>query len=95
MLFEHENSFCCRKTGTYLPKGVSATREEGMRSAAVGYLVLYNIMFILPLVGILVMTYFGVRSETLANLLRRRLAAAKFAMSALFAGLGILVMVTI
>jgi hypothetical protein len=43
-------------------------------------------MFILPLVGILIMTYFGLKSETLGNMLRRRLAFAKFGMIGLFAG---------
>lgn len=79
----------------YLPTIVFMTRAEGMRSAAVGYLVLYNLMFILPLVGILGMTYFGVQSKTLGNMLRKRLALAKFAMAGLFTGLGVLVMNTI
>jgi hypothetical protein len=52
-------------------------------------------MFIVPLLAILAMAFFGVRSETLGNLLRRRLALAKFGMAALFAGLGSLVLATL
>lgn len=78
----------------YLPTIVFVTRQPGMKAAALGYLVLYNVMFILPLVGILALAYFGVRSETLGNMLRKRLALAKFCMAALFAGLGLLVLGT-
>ena len=40
------------------------------------------------------MTHFGVQSETLGNMLRKRLALAKFGMAGPFLGLGFLVMVT-
>ena len=78
----------------YLPTIVFVTRAPGLRAAAVGYLLLYNAMFVLPLVGILALTYFGVRSEALGNLLRKRLALAKLAMAGLFASLGVLVIMT-
>jgi len=78
----------------YLPTIVFITRVPGMQAAAVGYLLLYNIMFIVPLVAILAMTYFGVRSERLGNMLRKRLALAKFGMAGLFAGLGVIVILT-
>lgn len=79
----------------YLPTIVFMTRTPGMKTAAVGYLLLYNVMFILPLVGILAMSYFGVRSEALGNMLRKRLALAKLGMAGLFVGLGILVITTL
>jgi hypothetical protein len=66
-----------------------------MRTAAIGYLLLYNVMFIVPLLVILTLTYFGVRSEALGNMLRKRLALAKFGMAVLFAGLGVLVFATV
>jgi hypothetical protein len=52
-------------------------------------------MFVLPLLAILAMTYFGVRSETLGNMLRKRLALAKFGMAGLFLGLGLVVLLTL
>ena len=79
----------------YLPTIVFMTRAPAMRAPAVSYLLLYNLMFIVPLLAILAMTYFGVRSETLGHLLRKRLALAKFGMAGLFAGLGLLVILTI
>jgi transposase len=59
------------------------------------YLLLYNVVFILPLVGIMAMTYFVVRSEVLGNILCKRLSLAKFGMAGLFAGLGILAITTV
>ena len=79
----------------YLPTIVFMTRAPGMRAAAVAYLLLYNVMFIMPLIGILAMTYFGLRSETLGNVLHKRLALAKFGMAGLFAGLGLMEAITL
>jgi len=79
----------------YLPTSVFMTRAPGMQSAAIGYLLLYNVRFIVPLLAILAMTYFGVGSETLGNMLRKRLALAKFGMAALFAALGLIVLATV
>ena len=56
--------------------------------------VLCNPIFILPLVGILIIGYLGVKFEYMGNFLRRRLAIFKFGMAVLFAGLGLLVMGT-
>jgi len=52
------------------------------------YLGLYNLMFILALVAVLIVAYQGVKSEVLGRPLRRHLAAVKLAMAVLFAGLG-------
>ena len=79
----------------YLPTLIFVARTSTMRAEAFGYLLLYNLMFILPLVGILIIGYMGVKSEYMGNFLRRRLAVFKFGMAALFAGLGVLVMGTV
>ena len=79
----------------YLPTIVFMTRAPGMQAAAIGYLLVYNMMFIVPLLAILAMTCFGVRSETLGNMLRKRLALAKIGMAGLFAGLGALVIASV
>lgn len=79
----------------YLPTIVFVTRAPGLRAAATGCLVLYNIMFILPLIVILIIAYFGVRSERLGDFLRRHLAAFKLALAVLFAALGALLLATV
>jgi hypothetical protein len=79
----------------YLPTIVFMTRAPGLRSMAVAYLLLYNVMFIVPLLAILAMAYVGLRSETLGQFLRGRLAVLKFGMAALFAVLGLLTIATL
>jgi len=66
---------------------VFMTRAPAMQAAAIGHLLLCNVMFLVPRLAIVAMTYFGVRSETLGNMLRKRLALAKFGMAGLFSGL--------
>jgi cytochrome c biogenesis protein CcdA len=79
----------------YLPTIVFMTRAPGMRAAAIRYLLLYDVMFIVPLLAMLAMTYFGVRSETLGNMLRKRLALAKFGMAGMFMVLAIMLLITV
>jgi len=79
----------------YLPTIVFVVRAPGLRADALAYLLLYNLMFIAPLVAILVIAYLGVRSDRLGHFLRRHLAAFKLAMALLFLSLGILVILTV
>jgi hypothetical protein len=78
----------------YLPTIVFVSRVPEMQPTAWAYLVLYNVMFIVPLVGVLAVAYLGVGSQRLATLLRRNLGALKLAMAGLFALLGVLVLMT-
>jgi thiol-disulfide isomerase/thioredoxin len=79
----------------YLPTMMFVWRDPSLRSRALGYLLLYNVMFILPLVGIFGIAYFGVSSERLGGFLRRRLGLLKLCMAGLFAALGVLVLTTV
>jgi len=79
----------------YFPAIMIMVRTPDMRAAAVGYLVLYNVMFILPLVAVLVVAWFGVKSDALARLMQRHLAVVKLGMAVLFVGLGVLVLLTL
>jgi len=79
----------------YLPTIMFVVRCPSLRTGALGYLVLYNLMFVAPLVAILVIAYLGVGSQQLGEFLRRRLALFKLAMAVLFAGLGALVLATL
>lgn len=79
----------------YLPVIVIVSRTPDLRAAAIGYLLLYNLMFIAPLVVVLIIAYCGVKSERLGDFLRRHLAALKLAMAILFAALGALVLATV
>ena len=51
-------------------------------------------MFIVPLVGVFSLAYWGMGSQRLAALLRSHLGAAKLGMALLFTCLGMLVLAT-
>jgi hypothetical protein len=55
------------------------------RWGALGWLLIYNLCFILPLVAVFLLVFFGVTSERITAVFRRHLAATKFAMAGLFA----------
>jgi hypothetical protein len=78
-----------------LPTIMYVARSPGLRADVVASLLLYNLMFILPLAGILAAAYFGAGSQRLGDLLRRHLGLLKLGMAVLFAGLGILVLTTV
>lgn len=75
---------------TYLPTIVYVLKNPDLRPKALAYLLLYNLMFIFPLVIVFFAALVGVKSEKFANLSRKYLGAVKLLTAALFFGLGIL-----
>jgi hypothetical protein len=64
-----------------------------MKTSAVSYLLLYNLMFIIPLLIIFGVVYWGVTSEQLAFFLKKRATTIKLITSLLFFALaGILIL---
>jgi len=78
----------------YLPTIVFVLRDAALRLHALGYLVLYNVMFILPLVVIFMLVYFGLRSASLARLAQRHTGTTKLLLTAVFFGLAVLLFAT-
>ena len=76
----------------YGPTIMLLARTPGLRGQGIPYLLLYNVMFILPLLSIFVIAHCGVSSQKLSEFLRRHLVATKVAMSILFGGLGALLL---
>ena len=73
----------------YLPTIQAVVGQTGSnRPLAVAYLVAYNLMFILPLVVVFLLAYFGVASARLTSFFRKHLAGVKFATALLFIVLG-------
>ena len=75
-----------------------AVSAAAVAIGAAGYIAVFldaPAWLIITLVVILVIAYFGVRSDRLGQFLRSHLAAAKLAMALLFLGLGILVLLTV
>ena len=54
---------------------------------SVGWLLIYNLCFIMPLVAVFIGVLFGLTSQRLTPFFRRHIAKTKFAMAVLFAGL--------
>jgi cytochrome c biogenesis protein CcdA len=74
----------------YLPTIVFVLRDASLRLHALGYLLLYNLMFVLPLVIIFMLVYFGLRSASLARLAQRHTGTTKLLLAAVLFGLAAL-----
>jgi cytochrome c biogenesis protein CcdA/thiol-disulfide isomerase/thioredoxin len=72
----------------YLPTIIFVTGVPELRANALLYLVLYNLMFIVPLVVIFLLVYYGTTSLQLAGFMRRHAALVKAVTVVFFAGLG-------
>ncbi len=73
----------------YLPTIVFVLSVPELASKAFLYLLLYCLMFIVPLVVVFVVTYFGTTSEQLGSLVSRQTATVKLLTGLLFAGLAL------
>ena len=72
----------------YLPTLTFVAGIDEMRANAVAYLLLYNLMFIVPLLVVFGCVYWGTTSAQLGGVLQRHLVAMKVAMGVLLFGLG-------
>ena len=79
---------------TYVPTIAYVLRTSALRPRAFLYLVLYNLMFILPLAVILLAALKGVSSETFSKIARKHLGKVKLLTAALFFLLAFLLFVT-
>jgi hypothetical protein len=78
----------------YLPTIAFVLKHPDMRVNAFFYLILYNLMFILPLVVIFLLAYFGLKSDQLGNFFRGKVVLSKAALACLFVGLAVLLIST-
>ncbi len=76
----------------YLPTILFVTNIPSLRGSAILYLTLYNIIYILPLLVIFGIVYWGVTSEQLSFFLQRRTSTIKLVTALFFFALaGILI----
>jgi cytochrome c biogenesis protein CcdA len=73
----------------YLPTIAFVLKTTPLKLQALAYLVIYNIMFIFPLLVIFMLALFGVTSAQFANFLKKNLAGVKVIMAFVFFSLGI------
>jgi cytochrome c biogenesis protein CcdA len=69
----------------YLPTIIFVTSVPELRVRAVLYLVLYNLLFILPLIVVFILAYYGTTSKDLTRFMQRNAATVKLGMVLLFA----------
>ncbi len=73
----------------YLPTIIFVTSVPELRVRAVLYLVLYNFLFVLPLIVVFILAYYGTTSKELTRFLQRNAATVKLGMVLLFASLAV------
>jgi thiol-disulfide isomerase/thioredoxin len=73
----------------YLPTIMFVTGVTELRLTAIVYLVLYNLMFVMPLLLVFLVTYLGTNSRRLTSLFQANAGAVKLFTAALFGVLGI------
>jgi len=71
----------------YLPTIVLMTQQEGLRTTGWFYLVFYNFLFVLPLLIVMALAYFGLRWERLARATQRNMVTIKIALGVVLCGL--------
>jgi len=74
----------------YLPTITFVLKTTQIKLEALGYLLLYNLMFIIPLLVIFLFALLGVTSEQFSQFLKRHFLTTKVLMAVLFFSLGIL-----
>ena len=73
----------------YLPTIAFVLKASPLKLQALGYLLLYNVMFIIPLIVIFVFALMGTTSSQFSGFLKKHLGIIKIFMAVLFFGLGI------
>lgn len=76
----------------YVPTCVLIMQDPAYRVQALFYLILYNIMFIIPLVLVLMLALLGYESKTFNDLLKKHLGLTKICLCLVFLGLFILLL---
>ncbi len=73
----------------YFPVIVAMMSVPELKTKAVTYLLLYNLMFIIPLVIVFILAYNGTTSKELGNFLKKHAATVKIGMAIVFFALAI------
>jgi hypothetical protein len=73
----------------YLPTIVFVTGVSEMRIKAIAYLLLYNLMFVVPLLAVFLVTYFGTSSQQLTKTFQTHAGGVKLFTAVLFTILGL------
>jgi len=75
----------------YLPTIVLMTRQKGLQLTGWLYLIFYNFLFVLPLLIVMILAFFGLRWDRLAKTTRKNMVAIKIALGSVLCGLAIFI----
>ncbi|MEI6808521.1 MAG: hypothetical protein WCN95_07345 [bacterium] len=75
----------------YVPTLVLVAKSGQSGTKALGYLLLYNLMFLVPLVTVFILTYLGLKTVTLLNWSKRNVVFSKVLMGAFFVAMAVLI----
>ena len=73
----------------YLPTIIFVSSMPELRMRAIFFLIIYNLLFILPLIVVFILAYFGTSSKDLTRFLQKHAAAVKIGLGILFFALGL------
>jgi cytochrome c biogenesis protein CcdA len=73
----------------YLPTIIFVSSMPELRLRAIFYLTIYNLLFILPLIVVFILAYYGTSSKDLTRFLQKHTAVVKISLGILFFALGI------
>jgi len=79
----------------YLPTIIFVMSVPAMRARAVSFLLLYNILFITPLLVVFILVWYGTAAKQLTGFLQRHAASVKLGMALLFTGLAVWLVTTL
>jgi len=79
----------------YVPTITFVLKETSLRLRALAYLLLYNLMFIVPLAAVLLLALLGTSQEGFSRFIKTHLPAVKLSMAILFFALGIFILVAV
>lgn len=79
----------------YLPTIIYMVSQPEMRGQSLMYLLLYNIMFIVPLIVVFILAYYGTTSKDLTKFLQKHAAAVKIGMALVFILLAVWLMTSL
>lgn len=72
----------------YLPTIIFMSTQASMRVKAIGSLILYNTMFIVPLIVVFILAYYGTTSKQFTGFLQKHAGLVKLGMAIVFVLLG-------
>ena len=79
----------------YLPTIIFVSSMPELKLRAISYLVLYNLLFILPLVVVFILAYYGTTSKELTGFLQKHAAVVKVGMAVIFFALAAWLLISV